>query len=128
MYYTVDGGKSRPGGFDPGDGVRDFLVPPHSGLLNHETPFADFIAKTGGERLRQVINLGVAASIFNALLACIIGWTRVFYSTGRDRLFPEGISRFLVRVHSRFHSPWGAALLLGAISMAACALALKQAC
>ena len=90
--------------------------------MSAETPFADFIAKTGGEKLRQVINLGVAASIFNALLACIIGWTRVFYSTGRDRLFPEGISRFLVRVHSRFHSPWGAALLLGAISIAACAL------
>jgi amino acid transporter len=89
-------------------------------LFGSSNMLTEFVTRFGGEKLNIVVSLGVALAIFNALIAMVLMCSRVFYSSGRDNVWAAPISRALARVHARFHSPWVATFVFGALGLAAC--------
>jgi amino acid transporter len=67
-----------------------------------------------------VISLAIALAIINAVLAILLLTARLFFSTGRDAVWPAPANRALAAIHPRFHTPWIATLIVGALSAAAC--------
>lgn len=95
-------------------------APDLKSLLAAGNVFGEFITTQGGAALNTAISLGIALAIFNASIAVLLLAARVAFSTGRDRVWPRPISDALALTHSRFHSPWVAALVCGVLTALAC--------
>jgi amino acid transporter len=95
-------------------------APDLKALIASTNPFSDFVTARGGRGLSIAISLGVALATLNALIAIVLVFARFFYATGRDRAWPDPISRALTRLHPRFHSPWVANLLAGGLATVGC--------
>jgi amino acid transporter len=93
-------------------------------LLSSHTMITDFIRTRGGEEVSTVVSLGIAFAIINANIATIVLVGRQVYSTGRDHVWSPRINHAFTQVHSRFHSPWLATLIPGALAAAACFIGL----
>lgn len=85
-------------------------------LLASEAPMAAFLGQAGGPVIATVVSAGVAAAIFNSLVACMIAYSRYLYATGRDGIWPKPVSRALAYLHPKLHSPLVATLLLAGLS------------
>ena len=83
-----------------------------TGLLTAEAPIAAFLRQTGGPTIAAIVSAGVAAAIFNSLVACMIAYSRYLYATGRDGIWPRAVSRRLSTLHPTRHSPIVATLVL----------------
>jgi amino acid transporter len=79
-----------------------------------------FIVSRSNSGLNTVISLAIALAIINAVLAILIFTARLFFSTGRDAVWPRRASRALSAIHPRFRTPWVATLVVGVLSAAAC--------
>jgi amino acid transporter len=62
--------------------------------------------------IAAIVSAGVAAAIFNSLVACMIAYSRYLYATGRDGIWPKAVSRRLSALHPTLHSPMTATLVL----------------
>lgn len=101
-------------------------APDLKGLLSDKAPISSFIAAAGGPGISRLMSAAIGLAIFNAMIATALMAGRQLFATGRDRLWPVGISRALARVHARLGSPWVATLVMGATSLAGCLLPEKQ--
>lgn len=85
-------------------------------LLTNSAP----IAYIGQARLGSIagwfLNLGAAIAMFNCTIAVTLQFARVIFSSGRDRAWPESVSRALASIHPRFRTPMNATLVLGGLS------------
>jgi amino acid transporter len=72
-----------------------------------------FVIERGGRALNTFVSLAVAGAILNALIAIFIFSSRLLYSSGRDKAWPEPIGRWLASVHGMHRTPWLAVILLG---------------
>lgn len=95
-------------------------APDLKALLTSQNMFSDFISLIGGEHLNRLMSLGIALAILNANIATVIMVSRQMFSTGRDHVWPAKINYALTRIHGRFHSPWIATLVCGALACGAC--------
>jgi len=68
------------------------------------------------------MSLAVALAIFNSMIVVALLSGRVLFSTARDRCWPDGANRALIRLHPRFGSPWIATLVMGAIGIGWCVI------
>jgi amino acid transporter len=91
-------------------------------MLAAEAPIAAFLRQTGGPVIAAVVSAGVAAAIFNSLVACLLAYSRYLYATGRDGIWPKLISRLLSYLHPKLHSPVTATLLLAGGTALGCLL------
>lgn len=82
-----------------------------------DSPFAALIAQHASPLLATLIGLGIAAAIFNAVMAGVICYGRWLWSSGRDAIWAAPVNRALVVVHPRYGSPWVATLVVGATAM-----------
>jgi amino acid transporter len=89
-------------------------------LIASSSPFSDFVLARGGAALNIAVSVGVALAIVNAVIAIVLVNARFFYSSGRDGIWTAGANAALARLHGRFHSPWLATLLAGALAVGAC--------
>ena len=89
-------------------------------LLGSQNMLGDFITARGGQTLNTIISLAIALAIFNAVIAIILQVARLLFSTARDRVWSPGLNRVLASTHKRFHSPWAATLVCGALAAVAC--------
>jgi amino acid transporter len=89
-------------------------------LLSAHDPAPFFIAVVGGPWMAKAMSVGVALAIFNAMIAVALMGGRQLYGTGRDRLWPEAVSRAVARIHPRFGSPWIATLIMGTAAVIGC--------
>ena len=94
-------------------------------VLGAEAPVAAYLKQTGGPVIAAVVSAGVAAAIFNSLVACMLAYSRYLYATGRDGIWPKPVSRVLSSLHPRLHSPVVATLLLAGLSALTCLLGEK---
>lgn len=90
-------------------------APSLSALVNSSTPMSYVLTALGGNTLNTLVLIGVLLAIFNGTIAILLTYGRVLYSSGRDKTWPEPISRWLGTTHPRFHSPWVATALLGIV-------------
>lgn len=94
-------------------------------LLASSNPFGDLVVALAGERAGQVVALGVALAIVNAIIAWVLACARFFYGTARDGSWGRPLDRWMVAIHPRWGSPWLGTLLVGGVGMALCLLPLR---
>jgi len=100
-------------------------APDLKALLGSDSGLADFIGGRGGPVLKQVISLGIALAIINAVIAMVLLTARQLFATGRDEAWPGPANAALIRIHPRLRSPWVATLAAGALAAGLCFVDLK---
>jgi amino acid transporter len=90
-------------------------------ILQDPAPFTAFMTSLAGRGAGLALSASVAAAVFNALIAQVMFAARLFFSFGRDRVFPAKLSDALARVHGSSGIPRVATILV-AVGAAACCL------
>jgi amino acid transporter len=75
-------------------------------LTTSAVPFQYFIEATSNHVVYNIVSIGIVLAILNAVIAQVLGFGRILYSSGRDRAWPGPISHWVSAVHPRFRSPW----------------------
>lgn len=88
-------------------------------VLKSPAPFATFLSDALGPWAGPALSAGVAVAIFNALVASVMVYGRLFFSLGRDRLFGASVNAVLARV-SPSGVPRASTLVVTAIALACC--------
>ncbi len=83
-------------------------------LVASSTPLLDVVRLNGGSTLENVVSIGVAVAIFNAVVATALTIGRVVFSSARDKAWPTPINAVLGAVHPRLRTPWLGTLIFGA--------------
>jgi amino acid transporter len=91
-------------------------------LLRSPAPFAEFLSDALGPWAGKALSAGVALAVFNANIVTLMGGARLFFSLGRDGLFPGPVNRLLSGVDPGSGTPRAATLVVGAFSAACCFL------
>jgi amino acid transporter len=89
-------------------------------LLRSPAPFAQFLSAALGSWAGPALSAGVALAMFNANIVTIMGGARLYFSLGRDGLFPAPVNRLLSGVDTHSGTPRAATLVVGAIAMGCC--------
>lgn len=76
--------------------------------LNVAAPVAAAINKTPYLWLNGLIKLAIVAGLTSVILVLLLGQSRIFFTMSKDGLLPPLFSI----VHSRFHTPWVANIIL----------------
>ena len=91
-------------------------------VLASDQPLPEFLQASGGVVAAKAVSLGVAIAIVNAMIAIGLINARQLYCSGRDGVWPTPVNRWVAAVHPRFHSPWIATLVMGALTAGCCLL------
>jgi len=83
-------------------------------------PLQYFIDATSNSTVYDVISIGICLAILNATIAIILGYSRIMYSSARDRAFPGPLSKWLSDLHPRLRSPWIATAFIGILGAVLC--------
>jgi amino acid transporter len=94
-------------------------------LFRSENLMEYFITSRAGSGLNTTISLAIALAIVNAVLAILLLTARLFFSTGRDGVWPRAANKALSSIHPTFRTPWIATLVVAVLSAAACFIDLK---
>jgi amino acid transporter len=89
-------------------------------FLHSATPLTDVVRSSFGHTAVDVITWGAILAIFNASLAITLQFSRVVWSSGRDKAWPMPISNALAWVHPRFKMPWVSTMLVGVCGAILC--------
>jgi amino acid transporter len=92
-------------------------TPSQAQLLTAATPMSTLMRSLGGDRLVTVVTLALVATFFNILLAVLLEYARILYSSGRDRAWPAPVSRALGTVQATSRTPVVATLTIGAAAL-----------
>ena len=76
-------------------------------------PLSYVAEKVLGHTGAVVVLVGVVIAMFDCALAGNLGYMRIFYTSGRDGMWPPAVNRFFSRVHSRTQIPYLTAIFLG---------------
>ena len=92
-------------------------APSQAQLTTATAPMSYLVRSLGGDWLVTVVTLALVATFFNILLAVLLEYARILYSSGRDRSWPAPLSRALGRVHAATKTPIVATLAIGAAAL-----------
>jgi amino acid transporter len=93
-----------------------------SAVFRSPAPFAAFMNEAAGPWAGRALSAGVALAIFNALIAQVMAFGRLYFSLGRDELFNAPLNRWLAGVHMPSGSPRAATVVVGIFSALCCLL------
>ncbi len=88
-------------------------------LSQSAVPMQYFIEATSNKTVNTILSLGVVIAILNAVIAIILGYGRIFFSSGRDRAWPGPINDWMTAVN-KFKSPWFPTALVGVLGAIMC--------
>jgi amino acid transporter len=91
-------------------------------MLKSAAPFSTFVSSIAGPLAGQLLSAAVIVAIFNALVAQMLFFARLFFSLGRDGIFNSRVDAILTKVHLSSGAPRAATWIVGAISAACCLL------
>lgn len=83
-------------------------------------PMNAFLLATSSSTVNDIVSLGITVAILNAVVAIVIQFGRVLYSSGRDRAWPGPVNRWMSSVSPRFQTPWFATALVGVLGAILC--------
>jgi amino acid transporter len=92
-------------------------APSQAQLMTATAPMSYLVRSLGGDRLVTIVTLALLATFFNILLAVLLEYARILYSSGRDRTWPDPLSRALARIHPRTRTPVLATLAIGVVAL-----------
>ena len=85
-------------------------------LVSSDDPLSYFLQARGGTVINDIVSIGVAIAILNAVLAGTLQNARRLYSSARDRSWPDVINEPLGRIDPRLKSPVAATIVLGVLA------------
>jgi amino acid transporter len=91
-------------------------------FLGSSTPLTYVVEERFGHTAGTILTVGAVIAFFNACLAITLQMARVLWASGRDRLWPEPVSRALHRLLRATDAPWVATVVVGACATALCFL------
>jgi len=100
-------------------------APSLADLFNAPSPMQYILTTLGNDTVNTVISLLVFVAIFNSCLAIVVLMSRIVFGSGRDKVWPEPVSKWLALVHPRFKSPWVAAIVMAVVGAILCATTTK---
>jgi len=97
-------------------------APDLGALLHSPAPFAQFLSAALGTWAGPALSAGVALAMFNANIVTIMSGARLYFSLGRDGLFPAPVNRLLSGVDPHSGTPRAATLVVSAFAAGCCLL------
>jgi amino acid transporter len=85
-----------------------------------DAPMNAFLLATSSSTVNDVVSLGITVAILNAVVAIVIQFGRVLYSSGRDRAWPGPVNGWMSSISPRFETPWFATALVGVLGAVIC--------
>jgi amino acid transporter len=92
-------------------------APSQAQLTTALAPMSYLVRSLGGDRLVTIVTLALGATFFNILLAVLLEYARILYSSGRDRAWPAPLSRALGHIHPRTRTPVAATMIIGVAAL-----------
>jgi amino acid transporter len=92
-------------------------APSQADLTTDPAPMSYLVRTLGGDRLVTIVTLALGATFFNVLLAVLLEYARILYSSGRDRAWPTPVSQVLGRIYPTTRTPVVASLAIGAAAL-----------
>jgi amino acid transporter len=83
-------------------------------------PMNAFLLATSSSAVNKIVSLGITVAILNAVIAIVIQFGRVLYSSGRDRAWPGPVNAWMSSVSPRFQTPWFGTALVGVLGAILC--------
>jgi amino acid transporter len=92
-------------------------APSQAELTTAPAPMSYLVRSLGGDRLVAIVTLALLATFFNILLAVLLEYARILYSSGRDRTWPTPLSNALGHIHPTTRTPVVATLTIGVAAL-----------
>jgi amino acid transporter len=89
-------------------------------LSTSSVPMKYFIEATSNNTVYTIVSLGVVIAILNAVIAIVLSYGRIFFSSGRDRAWPGPVNGWMTLKSERFRSPWVATVAVGVLGAVLC--------
>lgn len=89
-------------------------------LSTSAVPMKYFIEATSNNTVYTIVSLGVVVAILNAVIAIVLSYGRIFFSSGRDKAWPGPVNGWMTARSERFKSPWIATAVIGIIGAVLC--------
>lgn len=74
-------------------------------------PVGYIITQLGGPTLAKVVCAAIYLSVFNAIIAIVVQFSRMIFSSGRDNFWFASLNSNLIKIHKRFGTPWVATII-----------------
>jgi amino acid transporter len=84
-------------------------------LLTSAAPLADTVAAWGGNFFGKVISFIIFLAVLDLATASMMAFARVYWSGGRDNVWPTPISKALAYVNPKLKTPWVAVVVFALI-------------
>ena len=84
-------------------------------LLTSAAPLADTVASWGGDFFGKVISFIIFLAILDLATASMMAFARVYWSGGRDNVWPTPISKAMAYVNPKLKTPWVAVIVFATI-------------
>ena len=91
-----------------------------NGDVSGGSPLNAFLLATSTSTVNKIVSLGITVAILNAVIAIIIQFGRVLYSSGRDRAWPGPVNAWMSSISPGFRTPWFATALVGVLGAILC--------
>lgn len=88
--------------------------------LTSTTPLTYVVDAHWGHTVGTIVVVGAIIALFNACLAITLQFARILWASGRDRVWPDVISRPLHQTWARTDAPWVASLFIGILAVILC--------
>ncbi len=83
-------------------------------------PLEYFIDATSNHTLYTIMSIGIVLAILNAVIAIVLSYGRILYSSARDRAWPGPVNTWMSFIHPRFKSPWLPTAFIGVLGAVLC--------
>ncbi len=84
-------------------------------LLTSAAPLADTVSSWGGNVFGKVISFIIFLAILDLATASMMAFARVYWSGGRDSVWPAPISKAMAYVNPKLKTPWVAVIVFATI-------------
>jgi len=89
-------------------------------MTRSAVPLEYFIDSTSNHTLYTVMSIGIVLAILNAVIAIVLSYGRILYSSARDRAWPGPVNQWMSAIHPRFKSPWLPTAFIGVLGAVLC--------
>ncbi|MGH8959713.1 MAG: APC family permease [Jatrophihabitantaceae bacterium] len=94
--------------------------PSISALSTASVPTKYFIEATSNNTVNTIVSLGVVIAILNAVIAIILSYARILYSSARDRAWPGPVNSWFTNIPARLGSPVIPTAVIGIVGAILC--------
>lgn len=89
-------------------------------LTTANVPTAYFIDATSNSTVNTVVSLGVVVAILNAVIAIILSYARIIYSSARDHAWPGPVNGWFTKIPDKLGSPAIPTAVIGIVGAILC--------